>query len=211
MPQAAYPVMLDVRCKTCLIVGGGAVAARKLAALLEAGADVTVVSPQVDPSIQREVEARRVQWDQQHYQPGILDHYRPFLVFAATNSAATNQAISDEAQALGLLVNTAHQSGIGNFSNMAIIHRPPLTIGLHSGGMSPALTRHLKTVISEAIGQEYVILSQWLGELRATIRQQVSPQSRRQLLYETILGSDVLALLRAGQTAAARRRLNENL
>jgi precorrin-2 dehydrogenase/sirohydrochlorin ferrochelatase len=204
-----YPVMLDVRDKTCLIVGGGTVAQRKLTGLLHAGASITLISPFILETIQQHVSQGEVHWVQSEYAPGMLAEYDPFLVIAAADSSHTNDQVADDAQRIGVLVNTTHKPALGNFSNMAVIRRQSMTIGLHTGGMSPALTQHLKNAINAVIGDEYITLSQWLGEERGLIRERISPQSRRQELYQAVLRSDILGLLRGGETTAALQRLRE--
>jgi siroheme synthase-like protein len=207
--QTTYPIMLNLEAVPCLIVGGGEVATRKLMALLETGAVLHVLSPNVSESIQAQVDATRVAWDARSYSPGIITAIGPRLVFAATDSPETNRQIADEAREIGAWVNIASQPETSSFSNMAVIRRSPITIGLHTGGMSPALTRHLRAKINDVIGEEYVTLSAWLGDMRSTIRNSISPQARRQAVYENILDSDVLGLLKSGQTQAAQQRLRD--
>ncbi len=205
----AYPVMLDLTDVRCLIVGGGPVAARKVAGLLNTGAAVRVLSPEICAAVQHDVDTGLAEWERSAYTPDALTAYRPRLVFAATDSPAVNRQIAEDAREAGLWVNVASQPDQGSFTNMAVIQRPPIVIGLHTGGMSPALTRHLKTLLDEAIGDEYAMLAAWLGDLRPTIRQQISPQARRQALYQSIVDSDVLALLKQGETETARQHLHQ--
>ncbi len=206
--MSGYPVMLNLGEKTCVIVGAGRVAARKAADLLHAGARVVVISPQVTPAFEPLIAHENVLWDQQYYAPGMLAAYHPLLVFAATSSPQVNQQVAADARAVGALVNIVDQPDGADFASMAAIHRPPLTIAFSTGGSSPALARHLKQQIEQALGDEYAVLAQWLGELRPRILERVQPAQRQQL-YEAILASDVLSMVSQQQTEAAHQRLHQ--
>jgi precorrin-2 dehydrogenase len=201
-----YPVMLNLTGKTCIVIGGGAVATRKIDGLADTGADLIVVSPEITPAIQIQLELRRVRWLQQRYVPGMLSQYHPTLVFAAIDDPHVNRLIAEEARAIGAWVNVADQPEYADFSNMAILRRSGLTVALSTGGASPALSRHLKYVIEQVIGDEYATLAGWLGDLRAEVSDHVSAQAQRQQLYETILTSDIPALLQRNEIATARDR-----
>ncbi len=200
------PVMLNLAGRRCVVVGGGNVATRKIAALLEASALVTLISPEIVDTIKTWLE--KIQWQQQPYAPGDLAQYRPTLVFAAANDSSVNQQVAQEAHALGALVNVADDYNESSFTNMVTIRRPPLTIALHTGGTSPALAKHLSAVIEGAVGDEYAVLAQWMGDLRIAARPQIDSQTQRQQLYEAILESDILNLLRQQQTDAARQQFD---
>ena len=198
-----YPLMLNIAGRTCIVVGGGQVAARKVEGLLAARTRVIVISPIVTAALRESIEQERIQWIQQPYEPGLLTHYQPMLVFAATDDASINRQIAQEAKSISAFVNVVDQLDMVDFINMAVIRRPPLTIALSSDGTSPALTHHLKTVIEQAVGEEYATLADWLNDLRPQVAH-TGTQPERQQLYETLLNSDVPALLRQNQTQAAR-------
>ena len=203
----SYPVSLRLRGKTCVVVGGGAVAARKVTGLLQAGASVVVISPTLDASLRESVDAEEFQWLRVHWQAEILQRFSPTLVFAATNEEATNQAVAAEARSLGALVNVVDDAAAGDFSNMAELHRPPLLIALDSGGSSPALVRWLRDRIADCVGEEHAIMARWLGELRPQIRAEIPEQEQRRCFYNSVLESDVLALLGSDQVDEARSLL----
>ncbi len=204
----SYPVSLRLRGKTCVVVGGGAVAARKVTGLLQAGASVVVISPTLDASLRESVDAEEFRWLRVHWQAEILQRFSPTLVFAATNEEATNQAVAAEARSLGALVNVVDDAAAGDFNNMAELHRPPLLIALDSGGSSPALVRWLRDRIAECVREEHAIMARWLGELRSQIRQEIPEQEQRRCFYNSVLESDVLALLGSDQVDEARSLLH---
>ncbi len=200
---ANYPVMLNLTGKRCVVVGGGYVAARKIQDLLDAGGIVTVISPTLVSEIRQLVEQNQIEWVESKFVAGMLEASQPFLVFAATNNSNVNQLVAEESFRIGALVNVVDGSSESDFSNMSVIKHPPLTIGISTTGASPALTRYLRTIIEEVVGEEYATLAQWLSDLRLGLDQYLPEQADRKRLYDKILSSDVLPLLREHQTQAA--------
>ena len=129
-----YPVMLNLEGRTCVIVGGGVVAARKVNHLLEADAQVTVISPVLHPHLSELSAAGKITVHQVLYTTGMLADLRPFLVFTATDNLSINQQVADEARSLGALVNSVSDQGERDFINMAAVQRGDITIALSLGG-----------------------------------------------------------------------------
>lgn len=198
-----YPVMLNLTGKRCVVVGGGYVAARKVQGLLEAGGIVTVISPNLVSEIVQLAEQNQIEWLNSKFVAGMFKDSQPFLVFAATDSSSVNRSVAEEAVQMGALVNVVDGFAESDFSNMSVIKRSPLTIGISTTGASPALTRYLRTIIEEVVGEEYATLAQWLSNLRLQLDQYLPEQADRKHLYDKILSSDVLPLLRVHQTQAA--------
>ena len=203
----SYPVSLDLRGKSCVVVGGGAVAARKVDGLLQADARVLVVAPGLCEGLREHAASGRIQWLRQRWTAGMHTACRPTLVFAATDDAAVNQAVASEARLQGALVNVADDSAAGDFSNMATMRRPPLMVALDSGGASPALVTWLRDRIASCVSEEHATLARWLGEIRPQIRASIPQQERRRRFYNDVLESDVLDLLASNQVDEARNLL----
>jgi precorrin-2 dehydrogenase/sirohydrochlorin ferrochelatase len=195
-----YPLMLHLNGRSCLVVGGGKVAARKVEGLLQAGALVTVISPTLCSALHAHIDS--ITFRQQLYTSELLGELRPLLVFAATDDAAVNARIVADARAQNMLVNGADDEG--DFMNMAVVRRGNITIGISTGGASPALAAHLRERLEAVIGEEYAVLAQWLGEARAQIRERIASQSQRAALWQAVIDSDVLDQLRNGNIEAAR-------
>jgi siroheme synthase-like protein len=193
-----YPILLNLHNRRVVIVGGGRVAARKLDALLEAGACVTIISPSLHPKLVEQVAAGRITHLSQPYTSGMLTDLRAVLVFAATDSSEVNHAVTREADLLGILVNNVDHAQASGFSSMVTVQRPPITVALATGGTSPALSAHLKTQLEASIGEEYALLARWLGDLRPLVKAQLVSQSAREQFWKAVIDSDVLRLLREG-------------
>jgi siroheme synthase-like protein len=199
-----YPIMLQLKDRSCVVVGGGKVAARKVTQLIENDAQINIISPDLHPSLKKLADNHELAWVASRYAPGMLAIYQPVLVFAATDSEQVNRQVAEEAHEIGALVNVTDNSLDSDFSNMAVVQKSSITVGISTNGTSPAMSGLLKLAIAEAISDEFIILTDWLGDVRHTIRQQIDTRAERQRLYERILASDVLDLLRNGQDEAAR-------
>ena len=136
----------------------------------------------------------------------MFNDHMPILVIAATDDERVNQTVAQDAHRIRALCNVANGSSEhSDFSNMAHIEKPPLTIALSTNGQSPALLRALTAKLSHEIGAEYAVLADWLGEVRSETRAAKGSQRARQTLYEAVLNSKVLPLLRAGNQTEARQ------
>jgi precorrin-2 dehydrogenase/sirohydrochlorin ferrochelatase len=190
-----YPVGLIVAGRRVLVVGGGKVAAEKVRNLAACGAAVTVVSPDVDDAISS-LDAVTV--EQRAYEPGdAANGYR--LVIAATDDAAVNRQVHDDADGAGVWVNAADDPANCTFTLPAVLRRGKVTVGVATGGSSPALAGWLRDRIATTeVGPEYEVLADLLAEARAR-------EPHRD--WRNILDSGILDDIRAGRIAEARERL----
>lgn len=199
MVAQQYPVNLVVDGRPCLVVGGGAVARRKADGLLACGAVVTVVAPDVDPAL----AARPVRVERRPYRRGEAGAYR--LVIAATGDPEVDQAVFEDADAAGVWVNVADDPARCTFTLPAIARRGPLVVAVSTGGGSPAMAAWLRDRIAAELGGEYEVLLRLLSEARVTI--QGSGRSTEDVDWLSVLDSHMLDLIRAGDIAKARERL----
>ena len=203
-----YLVALNLQHKSVLVIGGGEVATRKIRGLIEAEAQVTVISPQVCEAIRLFANEGQLCWLDGIYRSEVLDSVKPILVIAATNDPNVNADILRDAQARHILANNVSSSENSDFNNVATIDREPIQIGISSGGASPALVKLLKQEIGQIIDDAYTLLVQWLDGIRHQFEQIIPAQADRQALYQEIVTSDVLALLRTGDVIQARTRFD---
>jgi precorrin-2 dehydrogenase/sirohydrochlorin ferrochelatase len=194
--SAYYAILLDLAGKGCVIVGGGRVAERKIAALLEANANVTVISPEVTPVISK--------WMEKGQLKGILDAYdsqysmEAFLVIAATDSAEVNERIYVDAIARGQLINRVDCPEQSNFIVPALVRRGKLSIAVSTSGASPALAAEIRQKLEQEYGEEYELYVNFLGELRSLVQEQVKDSQERKRILKEVLELDVLASIRDG-------------
>ena len=206
--MSGYPITLvDMANACCVVVGGGEVAARKVSALREAGACPIVISPILCEALQRQVESGEIDAVEREYRPGDLAGVR--LVIAATDDPATNEAVWREAQAVGCLVNVVDDPARCNFYVPATVRRGDLTISISTGGNSPALARRIRRTLEQQFDAAYASYLDLLGGLRPLIQEQVADPERRKALWASLLDSDILDLLQAGEPQTARHRAEE--
>lgn len=198
--EPLYPVNLRVSGRRCLVVGAGRVALGKILGLLEAGAAVTVVAPDVIPEIEH---LDGVDIERRAYRPGEVEGYR--LVIAATGDPAVNGQVHDDGESAGIWVNTADDPERCTFTLPARIRRGPLIVTFSTGGTSPALASWLRRRYEGEFGPEYEVLIDLLAAARAELRAQ--GRSTEGLGWNRALDSGMLELIREGHLAEAKERL----
>ncbi len=197
-----YPIGLNLSGRPCVVIGGGSVAARKVAALIEAGASVTVVAPEACPDLEALAGSGAVAIRRRPFQPPDLD--RAFVAVAATDSSEVNRAVSAAARERGILVNVVDDPGRSDFIVPAVVRRGNLCLAITTDGKSPLLARRIGERLEAEFGPEYGQFLDWLGEARETIKRKEPDEARRRALFARLVDSDVLDLLRAGRADLAR-------
>jgi precorrin-2 dehydrogenase/sirohydrochlorin ferrochelatase len=141
-PAVHCIVALRIGGRRCLVVGGGAVAGRKVRGALACGGAVTVVAPEAIEEIRRAAAAGSIGWERRRFEAADLGG--AMLVFAATDDCAVNAQVADAAAARGALVNVADAPELSDFIVPAVVHEPPFSVAVTSNGATPALTRRLR-------------------------------------------------------------------
>lgn len=192
-----YPVALSVRGRRVVVVGGGAVAERKVRGLLFAEPNVVVVSPALTPPLAALAEAGAIGWEPRRYAPGDLAG--AFVAFAATDDDATNAAVAADARAAGVLVNDASDAARGDFATPAVHRSGPLTVTVDSGGLSPSFTKRIRDELALQFDARYARAAATLGALRERV-QAVVPAERRAAVMKHFAERDVdeLATMKVG-------------
>jgi precorrin-2 dehydrogenase len=195
-----YPVNLVVDGRPCLVVGGGRVAAGKVRGLLQAGARVTVVAPEIDPDI---AGLEGVAIERRAYRRGDVAGYR--FAVAATGDPQVNQSVYDDGEAAGVWVNAADDPARCSAILPARIRQGRLTVTISTGGHSPAVASWLRERLAAELGPEYDQLIGLLGEARKEV--QAQGLGTEELDWRRALDSGILDLVRAGRLDAAKERL----
>ncbi|MEO7911138.1 MAG: bifunctional precorrin-2 dehydrogenase/sirohydrochlorin ferrochelatase [Roseiflexaceae bacterium] len=145
--ETVYPIILtNLRGVLVVLVGGGAVGARKLRGLLAVGAAVRLISPAATPELRALADSGAITWYARAYQPSDLIGAR--LVFAATDQRAVNAQVADDAAALGLLCNIADDPHAGDFHLPAVYREHELLVTVSTAGTSPARAKRLRDQIA---------------------------------------------------------------
>jgi siroheme synthase-like protein len=194
--------------RRCLVVGGGPVAERKVAGLLEAGARLTVVSPAVTARLADWARAERIRLIGREYAASDLVGHS--VVFVATDDGRVNADVARDARAAGVLVNAADDPAHCDFILPAVLRRGELTVAVSTGGASPALARTVRDELDAYLDREdYAALARVAADARRTLRDRGmrAPWER----WREALGGEVRELVRADSLDAARERLLDGL
>lgn len=187
-----YPAFLDLEGKKAVVVGGGKVAERKALTLIKAGADVTVISPQLTQRLRKEKEAKRLRHKSRAYRSGDLKD--SFLVIAATDSPEVNTKVAGEAPSLLNVVDVPSEC---NFIAPSVVKRGALVFAISTGGTSPALAKAVRKEIEKLYG---TVFSDYLGfvkALRSRAMQEVSDKQAREKFLKSLAAGEILNTLRA--------------
>lgn len=177
-----FPIFVDCEQLNVLVVGGGEVATRKVELILKTPAQVTLVSPDLTPSLQGLVNDNKITYIEGNYQKALLENMQ--LVFVATADNALNQQISQDAQAQKVLANVVDSPALCKFITPSIIDRSPVTFAISSEGQSPVLIRYwrerLETLIPHTLGK----IARFAGDKRAEVKAALDSVTKRRNFWE---------------------------
>jgi len=200
MPEY-YPVMLDVRGRLAIVVGGDRVAAEKAAALSASGAQVSVINPAFCDELLMQAEYKRVTLRRKAYEPGDLEG--AFVVVAATNDTQLVEAIWTETQRSGQLVNIVDIPERCSFIMPSILRRDQLTIAVSTEGASPGLAKRIRQNLEEIFPLAYGTYLRLAALARTRLRKNGVSYERRDDFFSDFFTSEVLARLVEGNVAQA--------
>jgi uroporphyrin-III C-methyltransferase/precorrin-2 dehydrogenase/sirohydrochlorin ferrochelatase len=195
------PIFINIRQQPCVVIGGGEVAARKVATLLKAQARVTVIAPELCNAL-RQADIRHIQAT---FEPSHIDGAR--LVIAATDDHTVNRAVSVAATARNIPVNVVDTPELCSFVMPAIIDRSPIVVAVSSGGAAPVLARLLRARLETLIPASYGRLAGLAAKFRDQVKQKLGDGLPRRAFWENVfegaIGEDMLA----GREELAQQRL----
>lgn len=194
-----YPVFWDITGKKCVVVGGGEVSARKVARLLDCGAQVRVVSPALVPELAVLKTNNLIDHIADEYSGEYL--YGATLVIGATDNEQTNAAISQDAKAKGIPVNIVDDPQKCDFILPSLVERGDLTIACGTGGNSPALARRLREELEAVYGDEYATLLHIFGQLRGKMEKNAG---MGKVWFDKLMAAGLLDAIRQKQIDRAK-------
>ncbi|MEM9418881.1 MAG: bifunctional precorrin-2 dehydrogenase/sirohydrochlorin ferrochelatase [Planctomycetota bacterium] len=197
----SLPVMLRVQGQRCVVVGGGAVAARRAASLVAYGAEVVVVAPAMDPKLDELLIERA----ERGYEAGDLDG--AFLVVIATDNAEVNQQVADDAAEAGVLINRTDDAGAGDLTVMAHERQGPLTVAVDTGNTSAAATKAIRAELLEALDDDWITLLTEARPWRARIQASVPEDAERAQRLRRLADDTAMQTLKQQGVSALRARL----
>ncbi len=203
------PVFLDLKNRSCAVIGGGEVASRKVTLLLKAGAQVTVYAPTAGETIRRWAADGKVRHVAQEFRPEMLDGCA--LAIAATDDKSVNRQVSDAAKARNIPVNVVDQPDLCTFIMPSIIDRSPVIVAVSTGGSSPVLARLIRARLETLIPAGYGRLAKLVATFRDVVKQRFTHPPRRRRFWEEVLQGPIAELVYSGQDAAAEKALQQRI
>src|SRR5687768_15231857 len=203
------PIFLNIRSRNCIVVGGGEVAARKIALLENAGARITIVSPTLCAELRELVRESPQQhgliWKEEGFRPDHLDD--AILAIAATSDRAINQQVSEAARHHRIPVNVVDDPALCSFIMPSIVDRSPVLVAVSSGGASPVLTRLLRARLETMIPAAYGRLAVLAADFRQRVKLRLSQPEKRRRFWEKVLQGPIAEMVFAGKDLAAKAYL----
>jgi siroheme synthase-like protein len=178
---SAYPLVLTrLDQMRCVVVGGGAVAERKVGELIAGGGTPTVISPTLTPQLAEWAAGGQIEHLARAYQPGDVQHAA--LLIAATSDRSVNAQIAAAAPA-GCLLNVADDPAAGTMHTVASVRRGDLLLTVSTGGSSPSLTAQIRRELATAYGQEYAAITRLFGRWRTRVTHHLAPAARQEFWH----------------------------
>jgi len=204
-----YPVNLDIKGRRCLVVGAGRVGARKVDTLVQCGAAVTVVSPEVSPAVTQLAAKKVIALKQRPYRSSDVEGM--FLIIGATDDETLNRQISSDAERCNQLCNIADRPEICNFILPAIVRRGDFVMAISTAGKSPAFAKHIRKRLETQFGPEYGILLDLMGAIRNKLLAEAHEPEVHKPLFERLIDGGLLALVKDQQIARIDQLLSKVL
>ena len=202
-----YPVFLEMKDRPCLVVGGGTVAERKVEGLLASGARVTVISPELTPTLAALKQDGRLHHVARPYREGDLEGHEVAVV--ATDDGAANADVAREGRQRRVWVNAVDDPANCDFILPSVIRRGDVVIAASTGGASPALARRLREELEAFLSEDYAPLARLLQEVRQELRSRgntIDPET-----WQRAINGPLRMLLAQGRESEARARLLASL
>ena len=204
-----FPVFFDLAQQKVLVVGGGEVAARKVALLERTGASITVVAPQILPYLQERAAAGAIKLTVREFVPADLDGAR--LVIVATSRRAVNRWIAQLSESRAIPVNVVDDREASRFIVPAIVDRDPVLVAVSTGGASPVLARRLRERLESLVPNKIGEFAAWLQALRRPAQRRLRDTDARRRFFEQLVDGPAAARFVAGDKQGARRIANQLL
>ena len=204
-----YPVYLNLKGRSCFVLGGCALAEEKTRGLVAAEARVTLIAPEVTPGLAELALRGRIDLVDRRYRRGDLR--TAFLVLVVNQPKSVTDGVWEETRGRNVLVNTLDDVPHCDFIAPAIVRRGDLAIAISTGGKAPVLAVRLRQRLEGEVGDEHARFLELAGSLRAPLARRWPDLETRRALWYRLVDSDVLHLLRRGDEARALARCEEIL
>ena len=204
-----YPLFIDLLDRPVLVVGGGAIAERKVQSLLEAGAAVTLVAPHLTERLHTLANTKAIRIHQRTFEESDLDG--ALLVITATDDVTTQRRVAAAARSQGVMVNTVDQPALCDFIVPAVVRHGDVIAAISTSGKSPALAAVLRERVEHVITPDAGRAARILGEIRREVHDRFPDPDRRKQVFEQIVNGGILDWISKCDDAAALERVRKML
>ena len=200
-----FPAFLNLKDRSCLLVGGGVVASRKADLLLAAGARLTVVAPEICPTLQRYVASGRITHRVGRFTPSDVNGH--WLVVNASDDPELGSQVFEAANAARIFCNSVDDKGLCSYVTPAIIDRSPVIVAVSSGGAAPLLARKIRTQIETILPARLGHLATLASAWRDRVKNRIDDLLSRRRFWEQVFDGAVYDDVLAGRPQSARRNI----
>jgi precorrin-2 dehydrogenase / sirohydrochlorin ferrochelatase len=202
-----YPIFVNLTGRRCLVIGGGAVAERKVEGLLQAGANVALVSPDLTATLAAWAEDKKITHVARDYRSGDLNGYQ--FAFVATDDPKVNVAAYREGRESGVLVNVADDPAHCDFILPSVLRRGEISVAVATDGSSPALSRAIREELEQYFTDDYAVLSRIVAEVRRELQERGTSAGPE--IWRRALNGSLRKLVQLGDIEGAKRYLREQV
>jgi len=207
-PPVYYPIFLNVKDKRCVVIGGGRVALRKVKALLDCEAKVTLISPRPHPEIVKLSKRRAIHLIRRDYEKEDLKG--TVIAFACTDVKKVNHKVAEDSKKAKGLINVVDDPTSSDFITPSFFRRGDLTVAVSTGGASPALARKIRMKLEKSLGEEYSRLLSLTSEVRSALKKRGRAVDGE--AWQEVLNLDLLIeLIQEGRPEKAKNLLLSKL
>lgn len=199
-----YPLNLDIENQSCVVVGGGEVALRKIRGLLEVGAKVKVIAPEICAEVEELFQRGEIVWLRENFSAELLGD--EIILIAATNNPEVNRRAAELARAKKFLVNVVNEAG-GNFNVPSRIRRGDFLLTLSTGANSPAFSKFVRRMLEAELDENFGAGLKIISQYRRELKRLLPNYKARQIFWEKFLTREVWELLKTGQINELERML----
>jgi len=202
-----YPLFLDLLDRPVLVVGGGVVAERKVDSLVEAGADVLLVAPNLTGPLEDLSSRRIIRVHRRKFEAADLDGV--MLVVSATDDRSTQEQVAAEARARGILVNTVDRPALCDFIVPAVVRQGDVVLAISTSGKSPALAAALRAKLEKVVTPDTARAAQILGEVRTEVHERFADPDKRKEVFDKIVETGILDWITEYDDTTALQRVRD--
>ena len=200
-----YPLNLDIKNKSCVVIGGGQVALRKIRGLLAAGASVKVIAPEICAGVEELFQRGEISLTREKFSEEMLGD--EIILIAATDNPEVNRQAAEAARAKKILVNVVKGTG-GNFNVPSKIQRGELLLTISTGTNSPAFSKFMRKMLEAELGENFGAGLELIARCRQKVKEISSNPQARKIFWEEFLTEEIWELLKFGLLDELEDKIN---